>query len=164
MNATGAGFAVITQSVGTVPAGAREYAREKIVALAHVTGEPILGARITLRLEAAAAPARPAVVQVEMDVNGHPVRAHADGATLREATDLVQSRVRAQLGRRGGRRLADRSSRPTTIRRPDARWLPEAVPAEDSDGTYRINEDADTGEITCAPLEEYPADPTGESR
>lgn len=78
---------------------------EKLVALAgrkvarvlRYLKDPVLYARVTLRLEPDPARERPAIAQAMLDVNGQPVRAHATGADMREAINRLEERLRRQL-------------------------------------------------------------------
>jgi len=106
-------------SHGQVPADLVEYAREKMIGLARYTGEPVLHLRIKLATSHDPAVARPAEAQVDVDVNGRLLRAHAAAPTLRQAIDLTQDRLRRRLsrtalhwearrGRRSGRQAPSR--------------------------------------------------------
>ncbi|MDT3445459.1 MULTISPECIES: HPF/RaiA family ribosome-associated protein [unclassified Pseudofrankia] len=87
---------ITVQITGPVSQPARDYAVEKVNALAQLCHEPILHARISL--DAGGRPGTvPASAAVSLDVNGTPVRARAEGTTLREAIDLLQARLRTRL-------------------------------------------------------------------
>jgi ribosome-associated translation inhibitor RaiA len=89
---------VTFQISGPVPQPARDYAVEKVSALVRLCREPVLGTRIIL--DAGGRPGtRPPSATAGMDVNGTLVRARAEGRTLREATDLLQARLRTRLVR-----------------------------------------------------------------
>ncbi|MGI9645101.1 MAG: HPF/RaiA family ribosome-associated protein, partial [Ilumatobacteraceae bacterium] len=47
---------------------------------------------------------RPVMVRVVLDIKGGPVRAHVDAASVHEAIDAVEARLRAQLRARTERR------------------------------------------------------------
>jgi ribosome-associated translation inhibitor RaiA len=79
---------------GRVGPEAREYAVSKLTAALHHAPGPVL--RTSLTLDAAAPGAR---VDAHVDVNGVGVHVHAVGATLQEATDLMQERLRSRLRR-----------------------------------------------------------------
>jgi len=82
----------------------KRYASERVLALAEHIGEPVLFARVKLAREPDPALERPAMVQVTLDVNGEPVRAHVAAHTIHEAVDLVQRRLRDLLEHRAGHR------------------------------------------------------------
>ena len=109
---------VAVQVTGSVSQTERDYAVEKVSALARLCREPILRIRLTLDTGDRAGDA-PASATASLDVNGSPVRARAGGATLREATDLLQDRLRTRLVRqedrphRGPSIRTDPSMRPT---------------------------------------------------
>jgi ribosome-associated translation inhibitor RaiA len=87
---------ITIQITGAVSQSARDHAVEKVKALAQLSHEPILHARISL--DAGGRPGIvPASAAVSLDVNGTPVRAHAEGTTLLEAIDLLQARLRTRL-------------------------------------------------------------------
>lgn len=76
------------------------YAVEKISAVLHRVGSPVLFLR--LKLESAPDPARqqPAIAQVSLDVDGEPVRAQVAGHQIREAADLLARRLADRLDHR----------------------------------------------------------------
>jgi ribosome-associated translation inhibitor RaiA len=75
------------------------YARAKIGKVIDHAPEPILFARVRLTRLADPALARPAVAEVIVDLNGRPVRAQVAAASMREAVDLLQNRLRERLRR-----------------------------------------------------------------
>lgn len=79
---------------GNVTPEATEYAVRKLQAALHHTAAPVL--RSWLNIDAAAPGNR---VDAHVDVNGVGVHVHALGATLQEATDAVQERLRSRLRR-----------------------------------------------------------------
>lgn len=83
---------------GQLP-GAADYARDKIGALGPLTHEPVLHARVKLTRHPDPAIDRPVIAQANLNVNGRLVRAQVDGATAREAIDLLESRLRRRLER-----------------------------------------------------------------
>jgi ribosome-associated translation inhibitor RaiA len=84
---------------GQMPTGAPEYAREKVGTVLHLAPEPVLAARVRLVHHGDPALRHPVVAQANLDVNGQPVRAQAEGATCWEAIDLLQPRLRTRLER-----------------------------------------------------------------
>jgi ribosome-associated translation inhibitor RaiA len=83
---------------GRLP-GAAEYARSKVGDLARLTHRPVLHARVRLTRHADPAVARSVVAQANIDVDGRLVRAQVEGATAREAIDLLVARLRRRLDR-----------------------------------------------------------------
>jgi ribosomal subunit interface protein len=81
----------------------RAYAREKVAHIARFAPGPVLNVHIRLRQEPDPARERPAVAEASLDVDGRPVRSHVAAATMREAIDLLETRLRRQL-----QHLADR--------------------------------------------------------
>jgi ribosome-associated translation inhibitor RaiA len=82
---------------GQVNAKLVALARRKVVRVMRYLKDPVLYARVTLRLEPDPARERPAIAQAMLDVNGRPVRAHASGADMREAVNRLEERLRRQL-------------------------------------------------------------------
>jgi len=141
MNAVGTSFPAIIRVVGDVPEAERRYALDKTGALGRFAGGPVLGAHVTTW---AGRRGRLAAVEVEIDVDGDPVRARAEAPSLTEAVDLVHDRLRARLTRHAERRPAPLRRR-DTIRRPAGRVPLEALPVTGADGVYLMTEDAETG-------------------
>ena len=77
---------------GDVSPEIRDYARAKVLAALHHAPAPVLRLRVTLH---ATAPGHRADVQA--DVNGVGVHAHAVAETMQEAIDVLQERLRSQL-------------------------------------------------------------------
>ncbi|MDG9703224.1 HPF/RaiA family ribosome-associated protein [Streptomyces sp. DH37] len=84
---------------GEVPGDAAEYARAKVLAALGKVGEPVLGTRVKLSQAVGASVRRPALAQVNVDVNGHPVRARVTADTMPEAIDLLRDRLAGRLAR-----------------------------------------------------------------
>ncbi len=87
------------QTRGRVSATTQDYAREKVLALVNHLREPILAARVRLTQMPDPAIGRPALAQATLDVDGRSIRAHVAAATMREAIDLLQDRLRVRLDR-----------------------------------------------------------------
>ncbi|MFP8885220.1 sigma 54 modulation/S30EA ribosomal C-terminal domain-containing protein [Streptomyces mangrovi] len=83
---------------GEVPGDAAEYARTKVLAALGKVGEPVLGTKVKLS-QAGASVRHPAHAQVNVDVNGRPVRAHVAADTMPEAIDLLRDRLAGRLSR-----------------------------------------------------------------
>jgi ribosome-associated translation inhibitor RaiA len=77
---------------GEVTPEVESYARRKVLAALQHAPAPVL--RIRLTLDATAHGDR---IDVQVDVNGAGVHAHAVGETMPEAVDLLQERLRSQL-------------------------------------------------------------------
>ncbi|MCH9736583.1 MAG: HPF/RaiA family ribosome-associated protein [Actinomycetia bacterium] len=76
-----------------------DYARRKIGGLGRLTHRPVLYARVKLTRHGDPAVERPVVAQANLDVEGRLVRAQVQGATVREAVDLLEARLRQRLER-----------------------------------------------------------------
>jgi ribosomal subunit interface protein len=96
---------LIVTTHGVVPEAAKQYATDKITALARFTRKPILFAQVRLTLEPNPARERPAIVEATLDVNGQAVRGHLAGHDFFEAIDLLDGRLRRQLDRHESRQL-----------------------------------------------------------
>lgn len=86
-----------------------DYATARIGAALRRVEAPLLFARLVVELAPDPARARPALLQVSVDVNGEVVRAHVEGHDVREAADLLEGRLRAKLEHRAERRKARRT-------------------------------------------------------
>jgi ribosome-associated translation inhibitor RaiA len=115
------------QTQGTVPAADIDYLREKMATVLRHTQEPMLFVRAKLAVQRDPAVARPAVAQVNVNLNGRVLRAQAARETLRLAVDEVQDRIRVRLQRAAGDWQAIRGGRP--IAEPHE-WRHTSVPAE----------------------------------
>ena len=96
---------------GELP-GAADYARSKIGELGRYTSRPVLHARVKLSRHRDPAVQWPVVAQVNLDVDGRPVRAQVEAETVREAIDLLVARVRRRLERAAGHGEARRGEPP----------------------------------------------------
>ena len=90
---------VVVQARGDVTAEERAYAQDKIGRLRRHAPGPVLFARVDLTVHADPARERPAFAKAEFDVNGRLVRAHVAAATMLEAIDLLEGRLRSRLER-----------------------------------------------------------------
>jgi ribosome-associated translation inhibitor RaiA len=88
---------VETVTRGDIPPDLADYAAEKVRALARYCPEPVLHARATLTGHRDPAMPRPFTAQLNLDLNGRPVRAQAAASTAREAIDVAQARLRRRL-------------------------------------------------------------------
>lgn len=75
------------------------YAERKVAEATTVAPEPVLFARVELTMHADPARERSAFAKAELDVNGRVVRAHAAAATMPEAVDALEARLRERLER-----------------------------------------------------------------
>jgi len=75
----------------------RDYALRKLEYLLPLVHSPVLSGHIVLSWEAEHAPERRALIEIGLDVNGVPVRAHVTSSSMHEAADLVQERLRRRL-------------------------------------------------------------------
>ena len=90
---------VVVHARGRVSATERAYAQDKVGRLQGLGPGPVLFARVDLTAHADPARERPAFAKAELDVNGRLVRAHVAAATMFEATDLLEARLRNRLER-----------------------------------------------------------------
>jgi hypothetical protein len=89
---------VMVATAGDVSERDIELVKDRVVRIAEGLSEPVLLARVKLSVEPDPARARPAVAQASLDVNGTLVRAHVAARTMEEARDLLEHRLRDQLG------------------------------------------------------------------
>jgi len=82
---------------GRVPDRARSYVMRKVEQVLAHAHAPVLHAHVVVTVEHDPALERPARIEVGIDVNGTPVRAHASVPDLHQAADLVEQRLRRGL-------------------------------------------------------------------
>ncbi|MGQ0434227.1 MAG: ribosome hibernation promotion factor [Microthrixaceae bacterium] len=97
-------FAPSTDSVnvttrGDVNRGDQAYAREKVGHVLRYTSMPVPFARVVLIAGANPARPNPAVAEAGLDVRGRAVRVKVAAATMHEAIDLLEARLRQRLER-----------------------------------------------------------------
>jgi ribosome-associated translation inhibitor RaiA len=90
---------VLVQARGEISKAERAYAHDKVEHLLTLVRGPVLFARVDLTLHSDPAREHPAFAKAEIDVNGRIVRAHFAAATMHEAVDLLEARLRARLER-----------------------------------------------------------------
>jgi len=94
---------------GVVSVDDRDYLVHKLQRVLEVGGAPVLGAQMTVRAQRTGSRQAPEIyLEAEVNVNGHPVRAHVTASTVREGGDLLQERLRSRLTHRGDRVTARR--------------------------------------------------------
>jgi Sigma 54 modulation/S30EA ribosomal protein C terminus len=103
---------VQAETRGAVPAGAASFAIQRVTSLLQAAPEPVLFARVKLTMAADPAVERPAIVQVNVDLNGRLIRAQAAGTTMREAVEHTCDRLRIRLDRAARNWAAIRGGRP----------------------------------------------------
>ena len=119
--------AVHLQTHGAVPAADGEYLLRKTAAVLRQAPEPVLFARARLSMMPDPTVARPAIAQVNIDLNGRMVRAQAARETVQEAIDEVAERLRERLDRAARNWQAIRGRRPV----PEGHeWRHTSRPAE----------------------------------
>jgi ribosomal subunit interface protein len=87
----------VTVRGGEVPQAVRDYAAEKVGHVATYSHQPVLYAHVVMELVGDPARQRPALGEATLDVNGTPLRAHVAAASLWEAVDMLDARLRRQL-------------------------------------------------------------------
>ena len=117
---------VQTETRGAVPEGAASFAAERVSSLLQVASEPVLFARVKLTMAADPAVERPAVAQVNIDLNGRLVRAQAAGETMREAVEHACARLRIRLERVARNWAAIRGGQPAPG---PGEWRHQSLPA-----------------------------------
>jgi ribosome-associated translation inhibitor RaiA len=90
---------VQVSTAGQIPSFAGSYASRKVSSLSRLISRPVLSARVRLTQSDNPSLARPAIAQATLDINGRLVRAHVASATMREAIDALEDRLRDQLER-----------------------------------------------------------------
>jgi ribosome-associated translation inhibitor RaiA len=82
---------------GHVPDGMVAYARKQLVTTIAHTAAPVLAAEVRLDHHADPAREHPFHVEMTIDLDGTPVRAHGSEATMSEAIDRAASRLRRRM-------------------------------------------------------------------
>ena len=117
---------VQTETRGSVPEGAVGFAVQRISSLFGAASEPVLFARAELIMAADPAVERPAIAQVNIDLNGRLVRAQAAGETMREAIEHACDRLRIRLERASRDWAAIRGGQPAPG---PGEWRHQSLPA-----------------------------------
>ena len=104
---------VQAETRGAVPEGAVSFAVQRISSLLAAAPEPVLFARVKLTMAADPAVERPATAQVNVDLNGRPIRTQASAETIREATEHACDRLRIRLERAARNWAAIRGGQPS---------------------------------------------------
>jgi hypothetical protein len=117
---------VQAQTRGAVPEGAVSFAVHRVSSLLKMAPEPVLFARVKLTMAADPAAERPAIAQVNVDLNGRLIRAQAAGGTMREAVGHACDRLRIRIGRAARNWAAIRGGQPVAGR---GEWRHESRPA-----------------------------------
>jgi ribosome-associated translation inhibitor RaiA len=110
---------------GAVPDQLVAYAREKIRGIAEHAAVPVLGMELRLDHHADPARDRPHHVEMTIDLDGTPVRAHRSARTMTEAVDRTAARLR--------RRVEDANERPQDRQlrhRDESSWHHDDRPSE----------------------------------
>lgn len=89
-----------------------DYARSKLSAALHHASQPVLLARARLTMHRDPALERPAVAQVNIDLNGHPIRCQVSRASMNEAVDALHDCLIMRMQRAAEHWEAIRGSRP----------------------------------------------------
>jgi ribosome-associated translation inhibitor RaiA len=84
---------------GQVAEDLADYARRKVAGALTHTGRPVLHSRVRVTRHGDPARERPVVAQVNVDLNGRPVRVQVEATTPREAVDLLIDRLTHRLER-----------------------------------------------------------------
>jgi ribosome-associated translation inhibitor RaiA len=90
---------VQTRTHGRVPATDVSEAVRRVSSVLRTASEPVLFARVKLTMHADPAMGRPAIAQVNVDLNGRLVRVQAAEATMRAAVEQACDRLRIRLER-----------------------------------------------------------------
>jgi ribosome-associated translation inhibitor RaiA len=117
---------VQTETRGAVPEGAVHLAEHRVSSLLRAAPEPVLFARVKLIMSADPAMERPAIVQVNVDLNGRLMRAQAAGETMRAAVEHACDRLRIRLERAARNWEAVRGGRPVPG---PGEWRHRSLPA-----------------------------------
>jgi hypothetical protein len=84
---------------GGVAEDLTDYARRKVAGVLAHTGRPVLFSRVRVTRHGDPARERPVVAQVNVDLDGRPLRVQIEATTPREAVDLLTDRLAHRLER-----------------------------------------------------------------
>lgn len=118
---------VQTHTQGAVPDEAMDLAVLRARSVLRMAHEPVLFARVKLTMAADPAVELPAVAQANVDLNGHPVRAQATAATMRDAIEALCDKLRIQLERAARNWARHRGGLPVDE---PGEWRHQSVPAQ----------------------------------
>jgi ribosome-associated translation inhibitor RaiA len=93
---------------GDIPEDDRAYALSKVERVLETAHRPVLKAHLVLGWKPGPGHPHPARLEIGLDVNGVPVRAHIAADSIREGADLLQGRLGRQLRQLQDRALARR--------------------------------------------------------
>ncbi|WP_245713959.1 ribosome hibernation promotion factor [Nocardia vaccinii] len=82
-----------------IPAGAADYAREKIGHALTFASEPVLSARVRMSRRGDPAAAKPMIAQANVNMNGRGIRVQVAADTAPEAIDLLEARLKERFER-----------------------------------------------------------------
>jgi ribosome-associated translation inhibitor RaiA len=117
---------VQTQTHGLVPASEVSDAVRRVRSLLRMASEPVLFARLKLTMHADPAVERPAIAQINVDLNGRLVRVQSAEATMRAAIEHACDRLRIRLERAARNWAALRGGTPLPG---PAEWRHDSLPA-----------------------------------
>jgi hypothetical protein len=117
---------VQTQTHGRVPASEVSDAVGRVRSLLRMASEPVLFARVKLTMHADPAVDRPAIAQINVDLNGRLVRVQAAEETMRAAIEHACDRLRIRLERAARNWAAVRGGLPLSE---PGEWRHESLPA-----------------------------------
>jgi hypothetical protein len=115
---------------GDIPQDDRAYALSKVERVLETAHRPVLNAHLVLGWNPDPAHPHPAHLEIGLDVNGIPVRAHIAADSIREGADLLQGRLgrrlhqlqdRARARRRWAEAIDGSGGRQSAPRPPDRR-------------------------------------------
>ena len=127
MTRTGVGPSLQIATMGAVSQTDVDYAEQKVEHVLARVGRPVLYARLRLTHAGDPAVSRPALAQVNVDVDGRLVRAQVGAATMHEAADLVQARLADKLARAARNWESLRGARPVAE---PGEWRHQNIPAQ----------------------------------
>ena len=117
---------VQTQTHGSVPAGDVSDAVRRVSSLLRMASEPVLFARVKLTMQADPAVERPAIAQINVDLNGRLVRVQSAEETMRAAVEQACDRLRIRLERAARNWAALRGGLPLPAQ---GEWRHASVPS-----------------------------------
>jgi hypothetical protein len=118
---------VQAQTHGAVPESEVRLGVRQVSSLLRLASEPVLFARVKLTMHADPAMERPAIAQINIDLNGRLVRVQSADKTMRAAIEHACDRLRIRLERAARNWAALRGGLPLPG---PGEWRHESIPAQ----------------------------------
>jgi ribosome-associated translation inhibitor RaiA len=110
----------VVELSGSIAPDLVEYVQHKIAAVLGHTGRAVVHTHVRVVRHADPARERPVTAHASVRLAGVAVHVHADGATAREAADLLLDRLDRRIARTSRTHRGDRCAPPPAVAPPDS--------------------------------------------